>query len=135
MRGQACRKCAAIGHFRVKCPQLYQQGGAQSGFKGKRNSRDAGGFGQGGCGRRGLGKEADLVTGGPGPGEEDNGDFATPGRQLRPDYAFSVEQLDDRKEQRGALITLIIGSVDVPDVLDSGASCNHQTPTSYNPVT
>ena len=33
MRGQACRKCAAIGHFRVKCPQLYQQGGAQSGFK------------------------------------------------------------------------------------------------------
>ena len=98
MRGQACRKCATIGHFRVKCPQLYQQGGAQSGFKGKRNSRDAGGFGQGGCGRRGLGQEADLVTGGPGPGEEDNGDFATPGRQLRPDYAFSVEQLDDRKE-------------------------------------
>lgn len=104
MRGQACRKCATIGHFRVKCPQLYQQGGAQSGFKGKRNSRDAGGFGQGGCGRRGLGQEADLVTGGPGPGEEDNGDFATPGRQLRPDDAFSVEQLDDRKEQRSALV-------------------------------
>ena len=104
MRGQACRKCATIGHFRVKCPQLYQQGGAQSGFKGKRNSRDAGGFGQGGCGRRGLGQEADLVTGGPSPGEEDNGDFATPGRQLRPDYAFSVEQLDDRKEQRSALV-------------------------------
>ena len=81
-----------------------------------------------------LGQEEDLVTGGPGPGEEDNGDFATPGRQLRPDDAFSVEQLDDRKEQRSALITLIIGSVDVPDVLDSGASCN-QTPTSYNPVT
>lgn len=45
VRGQACRKCATIGYFRLKCPQLYQQGGAQSGFKGTRNSRDTGGFG------------------------------------------------------------------------------------------
>ena len=33
--------------------------------------------------------------------------------------------MNDRKEQRGALVTLVIGGVDVPDVLiDSGASCN-----------
>ena len=36
-----------------------------------------------------------------------------------------MEQLDDCKEQRSALATLVIGGVDVPDVLmDSGASCN-----------
>lgn len=65
------------------------------------------------------------MTGRPSPGEEDKGDFATPGRSQRPDYAFSVEQVNDRKEQRSALVTLIIGGVDVPDVLiDSGASCN-----------
>ena len=29
MQGQACRKCGAIGHFKVKWPQLYQQSGAQ----------------------------------------------------------------------------------------------------------
>ena len=85
----------------------------------------AGRFGRGERERGGLGREANLVTGGPRPGEEDNGDFATPGHQLRPDYAFSVEQLDDCKEQRSALATLVIGGMDVPDVLmDSGASCN-----------
>ena len=36
------------------------------------------------------------------PKEGDKKDFATPGRQLRADYAFSVEQLNDRKEQRSA---------------------------------
>ena len=85
-RGQAHRKCGTIGHFKVKCPQLYQRGGAQSGFKGTRNSRGghrrgsrgAGGFSRGGRGRGGLGREANRVTGGSGPGEEDNGDFATP---------------------------------------------------------
>ena len=65
------------------------------------------------------------MTGRPSPGEEDKGDFATPGHSQRPDYAFSVEQVNDRKEQRSALVTLVIGGVDVPDVLiDSGASCN-----------
>ena len=65
------------------------------------------------------------MTGRPSPGEEDKGDFAASGHSQRPDYAFSVEQVNDRKEQRGALVTLVIGGVDVPDVLiDSGASCN-----------
>ena len=132
-RGQACRKCGTTGHLKVKCPQLYQRGGAQSRFRGTRISRGghgrgcrgADGFGRGGRGRGGLGREANLVTGGPGLGEEDNGDFATPGHQLRPDYAFSVEQLVDRKEQISALVTLVIGGVDLLVVLiDSGASCN-----------
>ena len=132
-RGQACRMRGTKGHFKVKCPQLYQRGG------GSQDSKEqgiievvtvgvvggAGRFGRGERERGGLGREANLVTGGPGPGEEDNGDFATPGHQLRPDYASSVEQLDDCKEQRSALATLVIGGVDVPDVLmDSGASCN-----------
>ena len=30
------------------------------------------------------------MAGGPSPGEEDKGDFATPDHQLRPYYAFSV---------------------------------------------
>ena len=29
VQGQACIKCGAIGHFKVKWPQLYQQSGAQ----------------------------------------------------------------------------------------------------------
>ena len=37
------------------------------------------------------------MAGGPSPGEEDKGDFATPDHQLRPYYAFSVEQFNDRK--------------------------------------
>ena len=119
--------------FKVNGPQHYQRGSAQSGTKGTRNrkgghgraSRSNSGFGRGGRGRGRLGREVNLVTRGPSPGEEDKEDFATPGRQLRPAYAFSVEQLDDPKEQRGALVTLIIGAVDVPDVVvDSGASCN-----------
>ena len=86
-----------------------------------RGGRSAGGLGRGGHGRGG--RETNLVTGRPSPGEEDKGDFATPGRSQRPDYAFSVEQVNDRKEQRSALVTLVIGGVDVPDVLtDSGAS-------------
>ena len=52
-------------------------------------------------------------------------EFATPGHQLRPDYAFPMEPSDDRKEQRSAWVTLVIGGVDVADVLmDSEASCN-----------
>lgn len=36
-----------------------------------------------------------------------------------------MEQLDDHREERSALVTLIIGGVYIPDVLlDSGASCN-----------
>ena len=82
----------------MKCSQLYQRGIAQLGFKGTRNSRGvhsrdsrgAGGFGRDGRGhgRGGLGREANLVTGGPGPGEEDSGNFATPGHQLRPVMLF-----------------------------------------------
>ena len=48
VQGQACIKCGAIGHFKVKWPQLYQQSGAQPGSKGMRVSR-------GGCTREGLG--------------------------------------------------------------------------------
>ena len=48
VQGQACSKCSAIGHFKVKWPQLYQQSGAQPGSKGTRVSR-------GGCRREGLG--------------------------------------------------------------------------------
>ena len=82
----------------MKCSQLYQRGIAQLGFKGTRNSRGvhsrdsrgAGGFGRDGRGhgRGGLGREANLVTGGPGPGEEDSGNFATSGHQLRPVMLF-----------------------------------------------
>lgn len=55
-----------------------------------RDSRGAGGFCRDGRGhgRGGLGRAANLVTGGPGPGEEDSGDFATPGYQLRPVMLF-----------------------------------------------
>ena len=52
-RVQARRKCGTIGHFKVKCPQLYQRGGVQSGFKGTRNSR--GGHGRGSRGAGGFG--------------------------------------------------------------------------------
>ena len=82
----------------MKCSQLYLRGSAQLGFKGTRNSRGvhgrdsrgAGGFCRDGRGhgRGGLGRAANLVTGGPGPGEEDSGDFATPGYQLRPVTLF-----------------------------------------------
>lgn len=35
-----------------------------------------------------------------------------------------MEKLDDHKEERSVLVTLVIGGVDVPNVLiDSGASC------------
>ena len=117
-RGQKCRKCGETGHFKVKCPQLHQRSGTHSGSRGPkssrgghgRGSRSAGGLGRGGreCG----GRETNLVTGRPSPGEEDKGDFATPGHSQRPDYAFSVEQVNDRKEQRSALVTLVIGGVD-----------------------
>ncbi|PFX12923.1 Uncharacterized protein K02A2.6 [Stylophora pistillata] len=134
-RGQTCGKMRYDKPFQSQMPHLIQRGGAQSGFKGTRNSRGehgrggrgAGGFGRGGRGRGrgGLGQEANLVTRRPALREEDKKDFARPGRQSRPDYAFSVEQLDDHREERSALVTLIIGGVYVPDVLiDSGASCN-----------
>ena len=28
-RGQACRRCEGIGHFRVRCPQVVQRGGGE----------------------------------------------------------------------------------------------------------
>ena len=52
-------------------------------------------------------------------------DFATPVNPRNSDYAFSVEQLNGRELQRSPLVMLVIGGVDVPDVLiDSGATCN-----------
>ena len=52
-------------------------------------------------------REANLVT----------GDFATSVNPHSPDYAFSVDQLNGRELQRRPLVTLVIGDVDVPDVL------------------
>ena len=128
-RGQTCRKCGETGHFKVKCPRLHQLSRTHSGSRGPESSRGGrgrGGRSAGGLGRGGRGgRETNLVTGRPSPGEEDKGDLATPGHSQRPDYAFSVEQVNDHKEQRSALVTLVIGGVNVPDVLiDSGASCN-----------
>ena len=76
------------------------------GIKGTNGSR--GGHGRKGAGRlgrgeRGLGaQETNLVTGRPNLGEEDEGDFTTQGTLQRPDYAFSVEQLNDCNEGEGS---------------------------------
>lgn len=50
----------------------------------------------------------------PNSGKEGKGDFAAPGRLQRPDYASLLEQLNDCKEQRTALVMLVIGGVDIP---------------------
>ena len=118
-RGQTCRKCGGTGHFRAKCPQLYQRDGGHSGSRGTNSTGGQGRGGRSGPGRgrgeRGGRREANLVT----------RDFATPVNPQSPDYAFSVGQLNGRELQRSPLVTLVIGGVDVPDVLiDSGATCN-----------
>lgn len=120
-----------MGHFKSKCPQLYQCSGGYSVSRGMktsrsehdRGSRSASGLGQGRR-ERGGGRETNLVTR-PSLGGEDNEYFTTPVHQQSPAYAFSVEQSNGRKEQTSALVTLVIGGVDVPDILnDSGATCN-----------
>lgn len=48
-----------------------------------------------------------------------------PDVQNSPEFAFTVEEFTGQDRQGSGLITLVVGGVDVPDVLiDSGATCN-----------
>lgn len=128
-RGRACRKCGVIGHFKVKCPQVQQRSGGElrsrtkvPDRKGATGGGRRGGGNRGGDGgrrERGATRETNLVAGGSQGGEP-------PGFvQYRPEFAFSVEQSSGRRTLSGGLVTLVVGGVDVPDVLiDSGATCN-----------
>ncbi|KAL9966531.1 hypothetical protein ACROYT_G024619 [Oculina patagonica] len=128
-RGRACRKCGGIGHFKVKCPQAQQRSGGDSGVRAKvPDRRGATGGGRRGGGNRGAGggrrgrggtRETNLVAGGNQGGEP-------PGVvQRSPEFAFPVGQPSGREKQIDGLVTLVVGGVDVLDVLiDSGATCN-----------
>ena len=128
-RGRACRKCGGIGHFKVKCPQVQQRSGGELGSRAKvpdrkgatGGGRRGGGNRGGGGGRRerGATRETNLVAGGNQGGEP-------PGFvQHSPEFAFSVGQSSGHGTLSGDLVTLVVGGVDVPDVLiDSGATCN-----------
>ncbi|KAL9974552.1 hypothetical protein ACROYT_G011601 [Oculina patagonica] len=128
-RGRACRKCGGIGHFKVKCRQAQQRSGGDSGFRAKvPDRRGATGGGRRGGGNRGAGggrrgrkgtRETNLVAGG-------NQGAEPPGFvQHSLEFAFSVGQPSGREKQIGGLVTLVVGGVNVPDVLiDSGATCN-----------
>ena len=110
--GQTCRKCSETCHFKVKCPQLC---GTHSGSRApisRHDRRSASGQGQDGCGCGG--RERELVTRRPNSGKEDKGDFAAPGCLQRLDCGSLVEHLNDRKEQRSALVMLVIGGVGIP---------------------
>ena len=135
-RGQACRRCGGIGHFMVRCPPL--QGRTRGEFRGSTSGgrriigrgrgAASGGGGQirggkstagGGRFRSGRTRETNQVVGG------DDGEQFTGPVQRSPDYAFLVEQCVDQVKQDSGLVTLIIGGVDLADVLiDSGATCN-----------
>ena len=135
-RDQACRRCGGIGHFMVRCPQLQSRTrgecrGSTSGGRGvtgRGRGAASGGGGQtrrgrsttnGGRFRPGRTREANQVVGG-----DDGEQFTGPVQQI-PEYAFLVEQCIDQVKQDSGLVTLIIGEVDLADVLiDSGATCN-----------
>ena len=80
---------------------------------GQEGCRRGGGNRGGGGGRRerGATRETNLVAGGNQCGEP-------PGFvQHSPEFAFSVEQSSGHGTLSGGLVTLVVGGVDVPDVL------------------
>lgn len=99
--GQTCRKSSETCHFKVKCPQLCRTHSGSRALISRHERRSASGKGRDGCGCGG--RETNLVTRRPNSGKEDKGDCAS-----------LVEQLNDRKEQRSALVMLVIGGVGIP---------------------
>ena len=133
---QACRRCGGIRYFMVRCPQL------QGRTRGEFRSSTSGGRGVTGRGRgaasgsgaqthggrstagggrfrSGRTRETNQVVGG------DECEKFTGPVQQSPEYAFLVEQCIDQVKQDSGLVALIIGGVDLADVLiHSGATCN-----------
>ena len=137
-RGQACRRCGGIGHFRVRCPQVVQQGSGE--LRGATTSSQSGPS-------RGKGVARGDKAGARGPFQSKPVKPREPNRvvcegvrqqpsspvQKSPEYAFSVERRGDQAIEKSGSVNLVIGGIHLGEVLiDSGASCNVLSEPTWN---
>ena len=107
-RGQVCKQCGEVRHFKVKCPKM-SPGRRQDVVQ--HPKRKGNGFEN----RRRRNREVNLVS-------DDHKSDDLPAEQPKREYAFAVKH--DGMSAKGTVL-LKVGGIEIPDVLiDSGATCD-----------
>ena len=127
--GQACRRCGGIGHFRVRCPQVVQQGSGE--LRATTSGRSGPSRGKGVARGDKAGARGRFQSKPVKPREPNRvvceGARQQPSSpvQKSPEHAFSVERRGDQAIEKSGSVSLAVGGVHLGEVLiDSAATCN-----------